>query len=80
MVRLSNEHHCPHFIVYRGSGGTYRQHRRLVEETWVPSSLGEALPGVGYHCLSIVGPRLLPKVGCECNTPGVTLAIGTYIA
>ena len=51
------------FIVSRGSEGTYRQCRRLVEQTWAPDGVVGVPAGVGYHRLLIVGPWLGPKRG-----------------
>jgi hypothetical protein len=56
------------FMVSRGSGGTYTQRRRSVEETWAPGGLGGAPPNIRYHHLSIVGPWLSPKGSCEGST------------
>ena len=37
-------------------------------ETWAPSDLGRALASVGLRRLSIIGPWLAPKGGCEAST------------
>ena len=68
MVPFSTEHTTVPFIVSRGSGGTYRQRRKLVEQTWVPNDMVGAPAGVRFHRLSIVGPWLAPKDSCEGST------------
>ena len=56
------------FILSRGSGGTYRQRRRSMEQTWALNGMVGVSVGVGYHRLLIVGPWLAPKGGCEVGT------------